>query len=80
MEKTKWDCLSRRDAFENVTLEDCVKFTKDLRQNCWLQMHIEGNFYQSEAEKLYKDTVEALQGEFHYFFFNSSKTIFQLRI
>ena len=68
MEKTKWDCLSRRDAFENVTLEDCVKFTKDLRQNCWLQMHIEGNFYQSEAEKLYKDTVETLQSEFHYGF------------
>ena len=68
MEKTKWDCLSRRDEFENVTLEDCVKFTKDLRQNCWLQMHIEGNFYQSEAENLYKTTVDTLQSKFRPFF------------
>ena len=79
MEKTKWDCLSRRDEFENVTLEDCVKFTKDLRQNCWLQMHIEGNFYQSEAENLYKTTVETLQGKFRPYF-RMLKSFFQLRM
>ena len=62
MESTKWDTLSRRNAFIDVTREDCVEFVQAMLKKCWLQMLVEGNFYQSEAKTLFESAISILGG------------------
>jgi len=60
LEDSKWPLLAKRRAFETVTREELVKFAKDLRQNCYVQMHIQGNFYQTEAVEIFNNSLKKL--------------------
>ena len=63
LEDSKWPLLAKRRAFETVTREELVKFAKDLRQNCYVQMHIQGNFYQTEAVEIFNNSLKKLNGK-----------------
>ena len=64
MENTKWNIAERREAFKSVSRADFLEFTKKMRTNCWVQMSVEGNFYQAEAEKFFSTAIEILGGKY----------------
>ena len=50
--------------YSEVTRQDMIDFVAALRKTAWCQMHVEGNFYQQEAEKLFNLSVKKLKSKF----------------
>jgi len=63
MENTKWDSISRRAAFESVTKNDVLEFVQKLTTQGYLQMLVQGNFYQNEAKQFFKTAISTLKGK-----------------
>lgn len=63
MENTRNDALDRKNAFSEVTRQDMIDFVAALRKTAWCQMHVEGNFYQKEAEKLFNLSIKKLKSK-----------------
>ncbi|CAG5099428.1 Oidioi.mRNA.OKI2018_I69.XSR.g16523.t1.cds [Oikopleura dioica] len=57
MQSTKFPLIERRKAFETVTREEMIQFIKDLRKECFLTMHVQGNYYESDVRKLFKEAI-----------------------
>lgn len=62
MQSTKFSLIDRRNAFEKVTREDLVQFMKDFRKECFLTMHVQGNYYEGEVRKLFNDALSQFTG------------------
>lgn len=62
MQSTKFSLIERRKAFETVTREDLVQFMKDFRKECFLTMHVQGNYYEGEVRKLFSDALSQFTG------------------
>jgi len=63
LENNRWPLLERREAFETVTHSNLVEFVKELRQNSYVQMHVQGNYYQTEVKEIFHKALEQLNGK-----------------
>lgn len=50
--------IERRNALEKITKEDVLAFSKTVMKNCYLIMHVEGNFTQEEVAKEYSSMMQ----------------------
>lgn len=49
--------------YSEVTRQEMIDFVAEFRKTAWCQMHIEGNFYQKEAEKLFDLSMKKLKSK-----------------
>ena len=54
--------------YSEVTRQEMIDFVAEFRKTAWCQMHIEGNFYQKEAEKLFDLSMKKLKSKLTQYF------------